>query len=120
VSVTITDNKLDCNGGSGSCTSTVSMDNAVVGGDTKSSTVRIVMTSVVSADELGSQTCTGEVSAAPNTASTIPCTVKFNVPNRTAQYRVTSLPTAVGDVFAALDVNAIKQKIQSEFSALGG
>jgi hypothetical protein len=120
VSVTITDNKLDCNGGSGSCTSTVSMENAVVGGDTNSSTVRIVMTSVVSADELGSQTCTGEVNAAPNTASTVPCTVKFTVPNRTAQYRVTSLPTAVGDVFASLDVNAIKQKIQSEFSALGG
>jgi hypothetical protein len=119
-SINITDNKLDCNGGSGSCTSTVSMENAVVGGDSKSSTVHIVMTSVVSADELGSQTCTGEVNAAPNTASTIPCTVKFNVPNRTAQYRVTSLPTAVGDVLAALDLNVIKQKIQSEFSALGG
>ena len=119
-SVTITDNKLNCNGGSGSCTSTVSMENAVVGGDAKSSTVHIVMTSVVSADILGTQTCTGEVSAAPNTASTVPCTVMFKVPNRTAQYRVTSLLSATGDVLAAPDINAIKQQIQSEFSALGG
>jgi hypothetical protein len=96
------------------------MENAVVGGDAKSSTVHIVMTSVVSADILGTQTCTGEVSAAPNTASTVPCTVMFKVPNRTAQYRVTSLPSATGAVLAAPDINAIKQQIQSEFSALGG
>jgi hypothetical protein len=119
-SVTITDNKLECSGGSGSCTSTVSMENEVVGGDAKSSTVHIVMTSVISADNLGTQTCTGEVSAAPNTASTVPCTVRFKVPNRTAEYRVTSLPSVTGDVLATPDINAMTQKIQSEFSALGG
>jgi hypothetical protein len=118
--VTVTDNKLDCNGGNGSCTSTVSLENAVVGGDPKSSTVHIVMTSVVSAAGLGTQTCTGEVTTAPNASVTIPCTVKFSVPNRTAQYTVTSMPSATADVLASVDVNAVKQKIQEEFAALGG
>jgi hypothetical protein len=119
-SVTITDNKLDCNGGNGSCTSSVSVDNSVVGGDPKTSTVHIAMTSVVSADGLGTQTCTGDVTTSPNASVTIPCSVKFAVPNRTAQYKVTSMPSATADVLASVDVNAVKQKIQQEFSALGG
>jgi len=119
-SVTITDNKLDCNGGNGSCVSSVSVDNAVVGGDPKSSTVHIAMTSVVSADGLGTQTCTGEVITAPNASVTIPCSVKFAVPNKTAQYKVTSMPSAKADVLATVDAGAVKQKIQQEFSSLGG
>jgi hypothetical protein len=119
-SVTITDNKLDCNGGNGSCTSSVSVDNAVVGGDPRTSTVHIAMTSVVSADGLGSQTCSGDVTTAANASVTIPCSVQFAVPNRTAQYKVTSMPSATADVLASVDGNAVKQKIQQEFSALGG
>jgi hypothetical protein len=118
-SVRIINNKLDCNSSTGSCTSSVQVDNSLVGGDTKS-TVHLVMTSVVTADSLGTQTCTGEASAAPNTSSTLVCTVKFNLPNRTAQYKVVSIPSAIGDVLASVDVNAVKQKIQSEFAAIGG
>lgn len=120
VTLTVTDNKLDCNGGSGSCSSTVQVANSLVGADAKASTVHITMTSVVTADNLGTQTCTGDSSAAPNTTSSVVCMVKFKLPNRTAQYNVVSVPSATGDVIASLDTGAVKQKIQSEFAAIGG
>jgi hypothetical protein len=118
-SVSITDNKLDCNGGNGSCTATVQVENSLVGADMKASTIHLVMTSVVTADSLGTQTCTGEASATPNTSSTLVCTVKFKLPNRTAAYKVVSMPSATGDVLATVDPERLKQKLQSEFAALG-
>ena len=48
------------------------------------------------------------------------CTVKFKLPNRTASYQVLSKPNATAEVRAALDANAVKQKVAAEFAGLGG
>ncbi|MCU1681008.1 MAG: hypothetical protein JWQ81_1747 [Amycolatopsis sp.] len=120
VTVTLSDNKLDCNGSNGSCTTSVQVENSLVGGDAQGSSVHLVMTSTLNADSLGSQTCTAEASVAPNTTTPMTCTAKFKIPNRTAQYRVTSLPTAVGQVLVSFDAAGVRQKLAAEFSALGG
>jgi hypothetical protein len=120
VTVSLSDNKLDCNGPSGSCTTSVQVENSLIGGDPQSSSVHLVMTSALNADSLGSQTCTAEASAAPNTKIPMSCTVKFKVPNRTAEYRVTSLPAAVGQVLVAVDPGGVERKLTAEFAALGG
>jgi hypothetical protein len=120
VTVSLSDNKLDCNGSSGSCTTSVQVENSLIGGDPQGTSVHLVMTSALDAAALGSQSCTAEASTAPNTTVPMSCTVKFKVPNRTAEYRVTSLPAATGQVLVTVDSGGIKQKLASEFSSLGG
>lgn len=120
VTVSASDNKLDCNGNSGSCTTSVQVENSLIGGDPQTSSVRLHLSSVLSADGLGTQTCTSDASAAPNAQVPMSCTVRFKVPNRTAEYQVRSLPAVTGEVLVTVDPNGVKQKLQAEFSALGG
>jgi hypothetical protein len=120
VTVEASDNKLDCDGNSGSCTTSVQVENSLIGGDAQTSSVKLHLTSVLSADVLGTQTCTVDASAAPDTTVPMSCTVRFKVPNRTAEYQVRSMPAVTGEVLVAVDANAVKQKLQTEFSALGG
>ena len=71
-------------------------------------------------DSLGAQTCTAAADAEPYATVKMSCAVKFKLPNRTASYQVLSKPNATAEVRAALDVNAVKQKLATEFAALGG
>ncbi|GAB2746142.1 hypothetical protein [Amycolatopsis magusensis] len=117
--VLVDGNDLQC-ATSGSCTSNVKVSNSIIGADGRVSGVRVLVKADVSAPGLGSQTCTAEATAAPNATVDVPCTVKFSVPNRTASYQVTSMPTATGEAIAAVDVGGVKQKIEAEFATLGG
>ncbi|QFU86163.1 hypothetical protein YIM_04715 [Amycolatopsis sp. YIM 10] len=117
--VLVDGNDLQC-ATSGSCTSNIKVRNSITGADGRVSGVRILAKADVSAPGLGSQTCTAEATAAPNSVVDVPCTVRFSVPNRTASYQVTSMPSATGEAIAAVDVGAIKQKIEAEFATLGG
>jgi len=121
-SAVVTNDNLDCKDFVGSCTTTVDVSNSVVGttASGEKSTVHINLSVEVSADSLGSQTCTAAADAEPYATVKMSCTVKFRLPNRTASYQVLSKPNATAEVRAALDVNAVKQKLATEFAALGG
>ncbi|WP_091290088.1 hypothetical protein [Amycolatopsis xylanica] len=119
-SAAIADHKFDCNSGNASCTTTVTVANVLVGGDSSGSQVHLVLTVQVTAEGLAGQNCSAEATAAPNTSSTMACTVKFNLPNRTANYKVLSQPSATADVRAAIDFPALKGKLDTEFKAIGG
>jgi hypothetical protein len=121
-SAVVTNDKLDCKDFVGSCTTTVDVSNSVVGSPSsgEKSVVHINLTVEVSADSLGAQTCTAAGDAEPYATLKLSCTVKFKLPNRTASYQVLSKPNATAEVRAALDVNAVKQKVAAEFAALGG
>jgi hypothetical protein len=121
-SAVVTNDNLDCKDFVGSCTTTVDVSNSVVGtpASGEKSTVHLNLSVEVSADSLGSQTCTAAADAEPYATVKMSCTVKFRLPNRTASYQVLSKPNATAEVRAALDVNAVKQKLATEFAALGG
>lgn len=119
-SAAIADHKFDCDSGSASCTTTVTVANVLVGGDSSASQVHLVLTVQISAEGLPGQNCSAEATAAPNTSSTMACTVKFTLPNRTANYKVLSQPSATADVRAAVDFPALKGKLDTEFKAIGG
>jgi hypothetical protein len=121
-SAVVTNDNLDCKDFVGSCTTTVDVSNSVVGtpASGEKSMVHINLSVEVSADSLGSQTCTAAADAEPYATVKMSCTVKFRLPNRTASYQVLSKPNATAEVRAALDVNAVKQKLATEFAALGG
>lgn len=121
-SAVVTNDKLDCKDFVGSCTTTVDVSNTVVGGSASGAKtiVHIKLTVEVSAEALGAQTCAAEADAEPLATIKMSCAVKFKLPNRTASYQVLSKPDAVAEVRAAVDPGAVKQKLQSEFAALGG
>ncbi|WP_033288159.1 hypothetical protein [Amycolatopsis jejuensis] len=120
-SVTVRNNKLNCQDFVGSCTTTVDVSNSVVGSQPGTKpTVHIKLTVEVSADTLGAQTCTTEGDAAADATITMSCAVKFSLPNRTASYQVLAKPTAVGEVRSPVDANAVKAKLAKAFAALGG
>ncbi|MEA5358681.1 hypothetical protein VA596_03970 [Amycolatopsis sp., V23-08] len=121
-SAVVTNDNLDCKDFVGSCTTTVDVSNSVVGSPAsgEKSTVHLNLSVEVSADSLGSQTCTAAADAEPYATVKMSCTVTFRLPNRTASYQVLSKPSATAEVRAALDVNAVKQKLATEFAALGG
>ncbi|WP_410669513.1 hypothetical protein [Amycolatopsis sp. cmx-4-68] len=121
-SAVVTNDKLDCKDFVGSCTTTVDVSNSVVGAPASGakSVVHINLSVEVSADSLGAQTCTAAGDAEPYATIKLSCTVKFKLPNRTASYQVLSKPSATAEVRAALDANAVKQKVAAEFAALGG
>ncbi|WSK82253.1 hypothetical protein OG570_17520 [Amycolatopsis sp. NBC_01286] len=121
-SAVVTNDNLDCKDFVGSCTTTVDVSTSVVGTPASGgkSTVHITLSVEVSADSLGAQTCTAAADAEPYATVKMSCAVKFKLPNRTASYQVLSKPTATAEVRAALDVNAVKQKLATEFAALGG
>jgi len=121
-SAVVTDDKLDCKDFVGSCTTTVDVSNSVVGSPSsgQKSVVHINLSVEVSADSLGAQTCTAAGDAEPYATIKLSCTVKFKLPNRTASYQVLSKPNATAEVRAALDANAVKQKVAEEFATLGG
>ncbi|HKN53282.1 MAG TPA: hypothetical protein VJX66_12310 [Amycolatopsis sp.] len=117
--VVVSDN-LNCQDFVGTCVTTADVSNSVVGGPPSGNTVHIVLNVEVSADGLGGQTCTTDGDAAPYATIKMSCSVKFKLPNKTASYQVLSKPTASAEVRAAVDAGAVKQKLQSEFAALGG
>lgn len=121
-SAVVTNDILDCKDFVGSCTTTVDVSNSVVGtpASGEKSVVHINLSVEVSADALGSQTCTSAADAEPYATVKMSCTVKFKLPNRTASYQVLSKPNAVAEVRAAVDANAVKQKVATEFAGLGG
>jgi hypothetical protein len=120
-SVVVTNDRLDCQDYVGSCTATVDVTNSVVGnGPGSKPTVHISLSIDISADTLGSQTCGTQGDAAPDATITMSCSVKFNLPNRTASYQVLAKPTATGEVHVPVDANALKTSLDKEFSALGG
>ncbi|MFI5608689.1 hypothetical protein [Amycolatopsis sp. NPDC051903] len=120
-SVVVTNDRLDCQDFVGSCTATVDVTNSVVGnGPGATPTVHITLTIEISADALGSKTCTTQGDAAADATLTMSCSVKFTLPNRTASYQVLAKPTAVGEVHVPVDVNAVKAKLTQSFAALGG
>ncbi|MFJ1760413.1 hypothetical protein ACIOD2_08860 [Amycolatopsis sp. NPDC088138] len=121
-SAVVTNDNLDCKDFVGSCTTTVDVSNSVVGtpASGEKSTVHLNLSVEVSADSLGSQMCTAAADAEPYATVKMSCTVTFRLPNRTASYQVLSKPSATAEVRAALDVNAVKQKLATEFAALGG
>jgi hypothetical protein len=121
-SAVVTNDNLDCKDFVGSCTTTVDVSTSVVGTPTAGgkSVVHITLTVEVSADALGAQTCTAAADAEPYATVKMSCAVKFKLPNRTASYQVLSKPNATAEVRAALDVSAVKQKVATEFAALGG
>nr|WP_245589542.1 hypothetical protein [Amycolatopsis balhimycina] len=121
-SAVVTNDSLDCKDFVGSCTTTVDISNSVVGSPASGgkSVVHITLSVEVSAEALGAQTCTTAGDAEPYATIKLSCAVKFKLPNRTASYQVLSKPNAIAEVRAALDVNAVKQKVAAEFASLGG
>jgi hypothetical protein len=121
-SAVVTNDNLDCKDFVGSCTTTVDVSNSVVGSPSSGakSVVHITLSVEVSADTLGSQTCTADADADPYATVKMSCTVKFKLPNRTASYQVLSKPNATAEVRAAVDADAVKQKVAAEFAGLGG
>jgi hypothetical protein len=121
-SAVVTNHDLDCKDFVGSCTTSVDIANSVVGtpASGEKSVVHITLSVEVTADALGSQTCTAAGDAEPYATLKLSCTVKFKLPNRTASYQVLSKPNATAEVRAALDADAVKQKVAAEFAALGG
>ncbi|WP_370968727.1 hypothetical protein [Amycolatopsis sp. cg9] len=121
-SAVVTNDKLDCKDFVGSCTTTVDVSTSVVGSPAggEKSVVHINLSVEVSADSLGAQTCTTAADAEPYATVKMSCTVKFKLPNKTASYQVLSKPNATAEVRAALDANAVKQKVAAEFAGLGG
>ncbi|WP_328604392.1 hypothetical protein OG943_30655 [Amycolatopsis sp. NBC_00345] len=120
-SVAVLNDKLDCQDFVGSCTTSVDVSTSVVGGaqDPKP-VVHVTLTVEMSAEALGSQSCTTQGDAAADATITMSCSVKFSLPNRTASYQVLAKPTAVGEVRVPFDANAVKQKLATSFAALGG
>ncbi|WP_158889302.1 hypothetical protein [Amycolatopsis anabasis] len=118
VQTAVEDKKLDCVS-TGACTETVQVRNTVSGAATGVS-VRVVLRSVVTAEGLGLRDCGQEAVAAPNTVTGLSCTVKFDLPRTSGSAQVVALPTITGDLLAQLDAEALKQKVRTEFSALGG
>lgn len=121
-SAVVTNDNLDCKDFVGSCTTTVDVSNSVVGSPSSGakSVVHLTLSVDVSADALGSQTCTATADAEPYATVKMSCTVKFSLPNRTASYQVLSKPNATAEVRAAVDAGAVKQKVATEFASLGG
>lgn len=121
-SAVVTNDSLDCKDFVGSCTTTVDVSTSVVGSPAsgEKSVVHINLSVEVSAESLGAQTCTTAADAEPYATVKMSCTVKFKLPNRTASYQVLSKPNATAEVRAAIDVNAVKQKVATEFAGLGG
>ncbi|WP_326566284.1 hypothetical protein VSH64_30970 [Amycolatopsis rhabdoformis] len=120
-SVVVTNDRLDCKDFVGSCTATVDVTNSVVGNSPGTKpTVHVTLTIDVSADSLGSKTCSTAGDAAADATITMSCTVKFTLPNRTASYQVLAKPTAVGEVHLPFDANAVKAKLAKSFGQLGG
>lgn len=120
-SVVVTDDNLDCKDYVGSCTATVDVSNSVIGsGPGPKPTVHITLSIEISADTLGSQTCGTQGDAAADATITMSCSVKFNLPNRTASYQVLAKPTATGEVHVPVDAGAVKAKLAKSFTALGG
>ncbi|MGW4483030.1 hypothetical protein ACWEOE_04250 [Amycolatopsis sp. NPDC004368] len=120
-SVVVTNDRLDCQDFVGSCTATVDVTNSVVGNSPGSKpTVHVTLTIDISADSLGSKTCSTQGDAAADATITMSCTVKFSLPNRTASYQVLAKPTAVGEVRVPFDANAAKAGLAKSFAQLGG
>ncbi|WP_208637417.1 hypothetical protein [Amycolatopsis echigonensis] len=120
-SVTVLNDKLDCQDYVGSCKTTVDVSNSVVGNQPGSKpSVHIKLSVEISADTLGSQTCATEGDADADATITMSCSVKFTLPNRTASYQVLAKPTAVAEVRSPVDANAVKAKLATAFAALGG
>ncbi|MEV4598435.1 hypothetical protein AB0K15_13605 [Amycolatopsis sp. NPDC049253] len=120
-SVVVTNDRLDCQDFVGSCTATVDVTNSVVGNSPGSKpVVHVTLTIDISADSLGSKTCSTQGDAAADATLTMSCSVKFSLPNRTASYQVLAKPTAVGEVRVPFDANAAKAKLATSFAQLGG
>ncbi|SFW64449.1 hypothetical protein [Amycolatopsis australiensis] len=121
-SAVVTNDNLDCKDFVGSCMTTVDVSNSVVGSPASGgkSVVHITLSVEVSAESLGAQTCTAAGDAEPYATIKLSCAVKFKLPNRTASYQVLSKPNATAEVRAALDANAVKEKVAAEFAGLGG
>ncbi|MEC3975987.1 hypothetical protein [Amycolatopsis sp. H20-H5] len=118
VSVVVLGEKIDCTDFVGNCSVNVDVVNTVVG--TPAAKVHIKLNVEFSADGLGGQNCAAEADAEADATTTMNCGVKFRLPNRTASYQVMAKPTATAELRAPLDVNAVKQRLQAEFAALGG
>ncbi|MFD9889631.1 hypothetical protein ACFWY9_09830 [Amycolatopsis sp. NPDC059027] len=118
-SVTVLGDKLDCKDYDGTCKTTVDLTSSVVGGG-QGTSVHVTLTVEVSADSLGAQTCKADGNTAPEATLTLACDVRFQLPNKTASYRVLAKPTAVGEVRAPVDVEKTKQAVQSDFATIGG
>lgn len=118
-SVTVVGDKLDCKDYDGTCKTTVDLTSSVVGGG-QGTSVHVLLTVEVSADSLGAQTCKAEGDAAPDAPLTLACDVRFQLPNRTASYRVLAKPTAVGEVRVPVDAEKTKQAVQADFATIGG
>ncbi|WP_040407197.1 hypothetical protein [Amycolatopsis nigrescens] len=114
----VTDTRLDC-GTNGVCTHSVQVRNTVVG-DAAGALVRLRLSSLVNAEGIGEQTCTGEAVAAPGATTGLSCEVRFTLPNRTGTAKVVAMPSLTGAVLDQLDGPALSQKVRAEFAALGG
>lgn len=119
VSVSVVNDKLNCTDFVGTCRATIDVANTVIGGGS-GTPVRLMLSVEFTADSLGAQTCTADATAAPDTTTSMTCEVKFKLPNRNASYQVLAKPAARGEVRAPVDVNGVREKLKSEFAALGG
>ncbi|MFE6610246.1 hypothetical protein [Amycolatopsis sp. NPDC057786] len=119
VRVTVVNDKLDCTDFVGTCRATIDVANSVIGG-VSGTPVHLKLTVDFTAQSLGAQSCTADADAAPDTTTSMSCEVKFKLPNRNASYQVQAKPSAKGEVRAPVDVNAVREKLKSEFATLGG
>ncbi len=119
VSVSVVNDKLDCTDFVGNCRATIDVANTVIGGASKTP-VHLTLTVEFTAQSLGAQTCTADANAAPDTTTSMSCEVKFKLPNRNASYQVQAKPSPRGEVRVPVDVNGVREKLKSEFAALGG
>ncbi len=119
VSVSVVNDKLNCTDFVGTCRATIDVANTVIGGP-GGTPVHLMLSVEFTAQSLGSQTCTTDANAAPETTTSMTCEVKFKLPNRNASYQVLARPTARGEIRASVDVNGVREKLKSEFAALGG
>lgn len=119
VSVSVVDDKLNCTDFVGTCRATIGVANTVIGGGS-GAPVHLTLSVEFTAQTLGSQTCTAAADAAPDTTTSMTCEVKFKLPNRNASYQVLAKPTARGEIRAPVDVNGVRERLKTEFAALGG
>jgi hypothetical protein len=117
--VNIVGNDVTCKSSTFTCTTNAQVANYVSGAE-GSTTVHLTLTAEVNGGSLGSQTCTSEADAAAGATTSMSCDVHFAFPSQAGNYPVQSLPTATAEALSTVDAGGLKQKVDTEFTGLGG
>lgn len=115
VAASVTKNTMRC-AASGSCTDTVEVTPQLLG-DAPQALARLVLTSSVTSNQLGSRECGQELVVPLNEPVTMSCSVKFAVPRTGGATKVSGVPTVTAEPVAVLDLAGIKQEIASTLGA---